>query len=277
MQFETGPWYKQHGGEPFFPEIPVVFATGLAHRAIGRYDRWSHGARAPTGHRQLSLYELFPGCFMILYGVPLSPFVRKTLFMLYELDCEFDQKMTVPQDNYPAFRTVSPLGRIPALTDGDFSITDSSAICHYLATRQSSALMGHGEPQTLARVIAWDKYADKDLAPAAFGPLFECVIKPVRLGKSTDEAIVAIAIKEKLPPVFDHLQAGIDRSEGDWLLGARFSYADIALGAHMSSLVLANVPVDTARWPALAHWLERLHSRPAFARLCEQARSFRMP
>lgn len=31
---------------------------------------------------------------MLLYGVQLSPFVRKTLFTLYELNLEFKQRYT---------------------------------------------------------------------------------------------------------------------------------------------------------------------------------------
>lgn len=69
---------------------------------------------------------------MILYGVPLSPFVRKVTFMLFELELEFKQKMIAPGGGDPAFRATSPLGRIPGLTDRDFALDDSSAICHYL-------------------------------------------------------------------------------------------------------------------------------------------------
>lgn len=218
---------------------------------------------------------------MLLYGVPLSPFVRKTLFMLYEMDCVFEQRMTVPQDDAPDFRRVSPLGRIPGLADGKFTVTDSSAICHYLARRHwqgaGAHLIDYDDPQTLARIIGWDKYADEDLAPAAFMPLFERVIKPVRLAEAPDETRVQSALDEQLPPVFDHLDVQLGTHRGPWLLGDRFSYADIAVGAHMSSLWLASVGVDYDRWSTLSAWFECLQGRPAFNRLCDEARNFQMP
>jgi len=211
---------------------------------------------------------------MILYGVPLSPFVRKTMFMLYELDLSFEQEMIAPQGDDAAFRAASPLGRIPGFADGDITLSDSSAICHYLARRHDSRLIDCNDPLTLARVIGFDKYADEDLAPAVFEPLIERVVKQVRFGEAADEATVAAAVEEKMPPVFDTLNRRLDESDGDWFVGRDFSFADIALGAHMANLPLAGVELDINRWPALGRWCGRLSERPAFKRMYEAARTF---
>lgn len=212
---------------------------------------------------------------MLLYGVPLSPFVRKTLFMIYEMELEVDQEMIVPGSDLAAFRQASPLGRIPALVDGSFQLWDSSAICHYLARQHQSALIPYDDPQQLARVIRYDKYADEDLSAAVFEPLLERVVKPVRFGGSPDETAVQAAINHKMPPVFDYLESQLRDSGEHWFAGADFTFADIALGGHMSNLSLAGIDIEAARWPALAHWFSQLSERPAFRQLCEDARSFR--
>jgi len=211
---------------------------------------------------------------MIVYGVPLSPFVRKTLFMLHEMGLSFDQEMVVPQGDGTAFRAVSPLGRIPGFADGDIKLSDSSAICHYLARRHDSPLIPYDDPLALARIVGIDKYADEDLAPAVFEPLIERVVKRVRFGEAGDEAKVETAVTEKMPPVFDYLNRCLKDSDGDWFVGKDFSFADIALGAHMANLPLAGVELDTNRWPALGRWCTLLAGRPAFVRMHEAARTF---
>ncbi|MGP9684193.1 glutathione S-transferase family protein [Halomonas sp. AOP25-F1-15] len=211
---------------------------------------------------------------MILYGVPLSPFVRKVLFTLYELELEFEQHLLVPGDSSADFRALSPLGRIPAFQDGDFGISDSSAICRYLLGRYPSELLDIANPESVARAVQWDKYADEDLAPVLLAPLIERLVKPVRFDTPADESVVQKAVREQIPPVFDHLEERLKTLSGKWLMGSAFSYADIALGAHMSSFVLADLELDTARWPALSEWFKRLALRPAFQRLCDDARRF---
>lgn len=213
---------------------------------------------------------------MLLYGVPLSPFVRKTLFTLYELDVPFEQVITPPGSEDPAFREVSPLGRIPGFADDGIKMWDSSAICHYLIRGENSALIDYATPETLARVMAWDKYADEMLAQAVFPPLIERVVKPIRLGTDADEDVVTHAVNELLPPVGDYLNDCLAKSGDTWLAGEAFSYADIAVGAHLCNLLLAGVELDAERWPALDAWFKRVQPRDAFQRMYQEAREFRL-
>lgn len=212
---------------------------------------------------------------MLLYGVPLSPFVRKTLFTLYELDMAFDQKLVVPGDDTTDFRETSPLGRIPGFEDGDCKLSDSSAICHYLIRRQNSGLIPYDNPQALARIVGWDKYADEDIEPAVSVPLLERVVKPVRFGTLPDEDEVSVAVTQKIPPVLAYLESRLALAGAPWLAGRDFSYADIAVGAHMSTVFLADIKLYSAHWPMLSVWFDRLKGRPAFQRLCQDVRDFR--
>lgn len=209
---------------------------------------------------------------MIVHGVPLSPFVRKTLFVLHELGLDFEQKMVLPQGEAPDFRAVSPLGRIPGFEDGDFTLSDSSAICHYLALRHDSDLMGRAEPQRFAQIVWYDKYADEDVAPTLLSLLFECIVKPMRFQQVPDEARVATLLEDTLPPILDFLEAQLATGAGEWFVGDVFSYADLALAGHLSSLSLLDRPLDATRWPLLAAWLERVSARSSVAHVLAAAR-----
>ncbi len=67
-----------------------------------------------------------------IYGVPLSPFVRKAIWALEYKGLEFDNEPTLPGDTSPAFRAISPLGKIPVLAHDDFTVPDTSVICRYI-------------------------------------------------------------------------------------------------------------------------------------------------
>jgi glutathione S-transferase len=135
-------------------------------------------------------------------------------------------------------------------------------------------LLDTANPVDVARAVQWDKYADEDVAPALLAPLIERLIKPVRFDAQADESVVQKAVREHIPPVFDHLEERLQKVTGEWLMGTEFTYADIALGAHISSFVLSNLELEATRWPALSGWVERLQRRSAFQRLCDGARNF---
>ena len=57
-----------------------------------------------------------------IYGVPLSPFVRKALLALEYCELEYENEPTFPGDQSPEFRAISPLGKIPVLDHDGFTI-----------------------------------------------------------------------------------------------------------------------------------------------------------
>ena len=70
-----------------------------------------------------------------LYGAPLSPFVRKVRLCLLEKALDYQLEIITPFGQPAWYRELNPLGRIPALRDGDFTLADSSVICQYLEER----------------------------------------------------------------------------------------------------------------------------------------------
>ena len=70
---------------------------------------------------------------MIVYGPSLSPYVRKVLVFAAEKGIAVEQSTaTRGPDADPAYLAASPFRKIPALKDGDFLLSDSSAIVAYL-------------------------------------------------------------------------------------------------------------------------------------------------
>jgi glutathione S-transferase len=61
-----------------------------------------------------------------LHGASASPFVRKVLAVLALKDLPFEHIQQKPWSNDEEFNKISPLGKIPALQDGDLTVFTSS-------------------------------------------------------------------------------------------------------------------------------------------------------
>ena len=104
---------------------------------------------------------------MILYGSSMSPFVRKVLAFAAEQGTELELKPMGLGSTDPDFLRASPFRKMPALTDGDFAISDSSAIIHYLDALHPEAKLIPTEPRARARTIWFDEFGDRCCAQPA--------------------------------------------------------------------------------------------------------------
>lgn len=197
---------------------------------------------------------------LIVYGAPLSPFVRKVRLCLLEKDLPYQLEIITPFGQPDWYREINPLGRIPALRDGDLTLADSSVICQYLEEKQpeQTALYGR-EPAHRAQIRWLEKYADYELAPLCTFTVFRNrVLKPT-MGKSSDEASIATALNDKLPPHFDYLEQQLGNKE--YFVGGQLSMADLALACQLVNMEHGGEQLDANRWPMLAAHYARMKAR----------------
>ena len=201
---------------------------------------------------------------MIVYGSSLSPFVRKTLTFLGEKGLTAEHVPVRPQATDPEFRACSPLGKIPAFRDGDYRLSDSSAICQYLERKYPQPALFPATAEELGRMAWFEEFNDTVLIPAAGKVFFQLRVRPMLLKQEPDMAIVDQALSNELPPLFDYLEREI---AGPFLVGGKLSLADIAVHCPFVNLKIAGHPLDAQRWPKLGGYLAGLLARPAFARV----------
>lgn len=193
---------------------------------------------------------------IILYGVPLSPYVRKVRVCLAHKKLDYKLEIVSPFNQPDWFLELNPLGRIPALKDGELNLADSSVICQYLDEKyaNSAALLGDTIEQRAA--VRWlEKYADYELAPLATFTVFQQRIIAPTMQKQTDEALVQSALNEKLPPLFDYLEDYLGNNE--FFVGNSLTLADIAVSCQLMNMEHGGEQLDESRWPKLA----ALHNR----------------
>jgi glutathione S-transferase len=208
----------------------------------------------------------------IVYGVSLSPFVRKVCAFLEEKGVAYEQQIVFPGGSMPdEFKEISPLGKIPAFRDGDRGFSDSSVICAYIDRKHPTPVLYPEDDFEYARALWFEEYADTALLNSITPAFLERVVKPAMLKKETDEAVVRSAIEEKQPPVFDYLEGQIEGKE--YFVGDAFSLADLSIATMFPTLEYAEVELDAKRWPNLKRAVDATLARTSFQGLLSNDRN----
>ncbi len=162
----------------------------------------------------------------------------------------------------PEFIKINPMQKVPALTHMGVTVTETAAICAYLA----------------------DAFPQKGLAPATNDPkrgayfrwmfFAPSVIEPMmldKLGGVVRENATAAGHGD--PP---RVMAAIDQalSSGPWLLGEKFSAADVVFGSTLSFATMFGAIAKEGR---ISDYVDRIRARPAFGAMmtknAEQAKA----
>lgn len=202
---------------------------------------------------------------LILYGASLSPFVRKVRVCLLEKQLNYSMELILPRNQPEWFYGISPLGRIPALRDGDFDICDSAVICAYLEDKypETLSLLG-GTAEEVARIRWFEKYGDYEIAPLATFAVFFNRALAKSMGLACDEAAVQKALKS-LVTHFDYLEQEL--ADNEYFVGNRFTLADIAIVTHWVNFSYGQEKIDAQKWPKLAAHQTRILARDSMQQL----------
>ncbi|MFU8816348.1 MAG: glutathione S-transferase family protein [Pseudomonadales bacterium] len=197
---------------------------------------------------------------LVVYGTPLSPFVRKVEVVLREKGLEYDFENVNIMAKPDWFIEISPAGRIPVLRDRRIgsegaagTIPDSSAICGYLERLVATPRLYPDDAYEHGRALWFEEYADSEMASDIGLGIFRPLLFPRFQGKDSDVATARTTFQRRMPKHFDYLERCLDG--GRYLVGDSLSIADIAVACGLSQLDLVSGPPDAARWPALsAHY-----------------------
>jgi glutathione S-transferase len=177
-----------------------------------------------------------------------------TLWLLEETGQPYEKVLidiSTGAQKTPEFLAVNPMGKVPALQDGDVAIAESAAICAYVAERIPEAKLAppFGDP-TRGKYLQWLFFAPSCIEPA----LIQIFTK---LEVPTSTAAWGSAAQ-----VFDVLDQAL--ATGPWILGEAFSAADIVIGSGLNFAIRQFKMVPSR--PAFDRYLDACAARPAFQR-----------
>jgi glutathione S-transferase len=185
----------------------------------------------------------------------------RPLWMLEELGLPYELKVLPfpPRVRDKSFLAINPLGTIPAFIDGDTRMTESAAICQYLAARAAPTPL-NVEPAEPG-FAAYLNYLHFGEATLTFPQTLV-----LRYGRFEPEA-------RRLPQVVeDYSKWFLARLRDleplltgqDYLCAQRFTAADISVGY---ALLLAHqIGLQDRMHPAVLAYWERLSQRDGFKR-----------
>jgi glutathione S-transferase len=204
---------------------------------------------------------------LTLYYHPLASYCWKVLIALYENQTAFAPRLVDLSDpaQREALGQLTPLLKFPLLVEDTTGrvVPESSIIIEYLATHHPGRVaLIPTSPAAALEARLQDRFFDLQIHE----PMQKHVGDKLRPADKRDPYGVAQA-HSQIERGYDMLEQLLQKRE--WAAGNDFTIADCAAAP---ALYYANRvhPITPAR-PQLASYLERLHARPSFARVFDEA------
>jgi len=173
--------------------------------------------------------------------------------MLTELDVEHEQiiiDFLEGENRGPEFSAINPMCKVPTLVDGEVVVTETAAICAYLADKFPEKGFA---PETgsveRGRYYRYLFFPGTTLEPMFTFKQFDATNYSAQSAGFGDEER-CIATVESMTP------------ENDWALGSQFTTADIIFGGTLDFSV--QFGWLTSPSPKVAAYVKRLKARPAY-------------
>ena len=163
----------------------------------------------------------------------------------------------------PQFLAINPLGKVPALVDGELAFFESGAILLYLGDKYGveKRLWPVAAGQPRADAVCWTVWAVAELGNYMMQYLYHGLDTPFSYKSEDRSKVCAEYNQSQFIRGLDALQARLQNREH--LLGD-FSLVDIAAASWLMLGTMFGIKVDNH--PRVADWLTRCAERPAFKR-----------
>ena len=234
----------------------------------------------------------------ILYHHGSSVCAAKVRFAMAEKGMEWEGvyiDILAGEQFTPEYQKINPKSVVPTLVHDDLVIPDSTVIVEYLDQIAPETSVHPKDPWERAQVRYWTKAVDEDLHPACGAMTFLCSHRHTvlrKLGKkgadkflastpdfsvtsdwkSFKDNIVRQGFKapgalEKVK-LYDSYLHKMDKAliGNDWLVGDKFSIADIALTPYVNRLAMMSMRGmwEGGRLPNLERWFKAIEARKHF-------------
>jgi len=194
---------------------------------------------------------------LVLYTNPMSR-GRIARWMLEEVGQPYKTEIVdyASTMKSPAYLAINPMGKVPALRHGDVVVTETPAICAYLADAFPQARLAPPSRDRLrGPYYRWMFFAAGPLEAAASNKAIGVVVPPER-ERMMGYGNIGLVLKT--------LEDALSKSE--YLVGNSFTAADLYVGAHLGFGMMFNT---IEKRPAFERFCQRLGTRHAFLRAKE--------
>jgi len=180
-------------------------------------------------------------------------------WVLREAGVEYESisvDLTRGEQKAAEFLAINPYGKLPVLVDTAGTVTESAAICTYIAEKYADKKL-IPEQGTLARAhfYQWICFCIAEMEPQLWSIRKNMLIYPKELRSRQAIRVAKHEYTVAASVLNDHL------SGNEYLLAEHFTAADIVV---CFNLIWADTLKLLADFPALGKYMEKLKQRPAF-------------
>lgn len=184
----------------------------------------------------------------------------RPLWMLEELGLPYRLEMLPfpPRFAQRSYLEINPLGTVPLMVDGATRMTESAAICQYLAERAAPTPLRVGADEAdFGPYLNWLHFGEATLTfPQTL------VLRYTRF--EPPERRVAQAAEDYAQWFGSRLRNAETLLEGDHACAGRFTMADISLG--YAVMLALSIGLEEQVTPGMRAYFERLSRREGFGR-----------
>lgn len=191
-----------------------------------------------------------------VYGVALSPYVRKVLFALEHKDVAYEIETVLPFKVANDYLEKSPLGKVPCFEDEYITLPDSSVICAYIDNKYPVKSFYPRDFRERAKAQWLEKYADTQLADVTLTYYFQNFVKPVVLKKSSDEALIRAVQQKKEPETLAYLERTLPSS--GFLFSDGLMLADVSIVGMLVTGSYAGMTICPVHYPKITAYVDRV-------------------
>ncbi|KST67441.1 glutathione S-transferase family protein [Mastigocoleus testarum] len=174
-----------------------------------------------------------------LYGAARS---RASIVKWYleelEIPYEFvNLDMQSGEHRQPEYLKINPIGKVPAIVDGDLKLWESGAILLYLADKYDKSATS---AEKRAEYSQWVLFANASLGPGIF----------IEANREREMSRLMTPLEE----IF---------AKQPFVLGNEFTVADAAVGSLLSYIPIM-LKLDLSEYPHVLNYIKSISERPAF-------------
>ena len=161
----------------------------------------------------------------------------------------------------PEYLEINAAGRVPAIEDGGFTLSQSDAICKYLCALSGPSTFYPAEIKEQALVNQWIDFSSQHVLQAVARLFFNKVVVNL-IGETADEASIKTGetmLARDLPLLEAQLQ------ENDYINGDHITLADTSMIAALEPCEM--IDVDLSDYPAITKWRTQIMARDFYQRV----------
>jgi glutathione S-transferase len=202
---------------------------------------------------------------IVFYHHPFSLYCAKVQWLLEAADVPHQSCRVDLTDRQQLGAVLSATGKVPAIRDGDFTLSESNAILRYIATSRQCFDLYPDNLQDRSLVDQWIDFIGQHISEPISDLIWFRHFGP-RYGQVADPAVIAraeLVFRRNVSYLDEHLKMGRNYIARPW--------PTLADGAFFPFFVTAyKAGIDWAKFPAIELWGQRFQRNAVAAKLSKQ-------